>query len=70
MLKQGAKEVVLGFGSGEVEFIRKNYKNNVLSIKWPGINWIYECLGDREIKNLPWWTRFWSGSGKWFVSNL
>lgn len=32
-LKQGAKEAILGFGTGEVGFIKKSYKNNVSSIK-------------------------------------
>lgn len=31
--KQGAKEAILGFGTGEVGFKKKSYKNNVSSIK-------------------------------------
>lgn len=44
MLTQGIKEAVLGLGSGELGFIRKNYKNNVSSMKWSSINWTHECL--------------------------
>lgn len=45
---KGAKEVVLGLGSEQVGFIRKNYKNNVTSMKWSSINWIHECFGNRN----------------------